>query len=210
MRKSIRTAVTAAAIAILNSACLEQGVLNGAVGPIGGSATYASTLDEEDTETCLSNDYNANPRTKGDDPGQFHVCGDDNDSYAMHIDGELKTRLGSSYVGDGLATRICVFPAQVYDYGGSTGKLAVFKADEAGFPMYSCFNIEADESTGEFETVKIRFNLTNFDSAFVIDSKYFNSMRSCLLAGRDEICPDYAFGQFRTLESSDLTRSESN
>jgi len=207
MKTHHRTSVLAFGFALLTSACMEVGTLHGVVGEARSGGTYASTLNDEDLDTCMSGEFNALPRSRGDYPGDFHVCGDDTDAYTLHIDGELKVQLGGSYIGNEPPTRLCVFPAQVYDYGGAQGKLAVFKADEAGFPMYSCFDIDADESSGEFDSKKVRFNLTRFDSAFVIDVAHFNSMRSCLLSGRQELCPKYAFGQFRTLESSDLTEA---
>ncbi len=206
MRNHQRTQVLAFGFALFTSACMDPGALQGVVGEARSGGTYASTLNDEDLDTCMSGEFNALPRSRGDYPGDFHVCGDDTDAYTLHIDGELKVQLGGAYIGNDIPTRLCVFPAQVYDYGGAQGKLAVFKADKAGFPMYDCFDIEADERSGEFDSKKVRFNLTNFDSAFVIDADHFFAMRSCLLSGKEENCPKYAFGQFRTLESSDLTQ----
>jgi hypothetical protein len=204
--KNLYAVATALILGTFNTACMETGALQGVVGLQSGS-NYSVTV-QDDEATCMSGEWNATPSSSIGYPGEFHVCGDDTDAYSLHIDGELKTKSGGSYIGYEVASRICVFPSQVYDYGGASGKVAVFKADEAGFPMYSCFEIDADESTGEFDAFSVRFNLTTFDSAFVIDSRYFNQMRSCLLSGNDSSCPDYAFGQFRTLDASDLTQDQ--
>ena len=190
---------------LLGSACLPQGQLYGVVGTT-SSGTYGSTLDQ-DSESCMAGDYNVSPESLYSYPGDFHACADDTDAYTVLIDGDFKIKTGSTYDGELVPEEICVFPSQVYDYGNAQGKVAVWKPDNSGYPMYDCQKVSANEHTGSFSKFKMRFDLTNFDSVFIVDADHAMAMRTCLLSGNDSSCPDYAFGQFRTLESSNLDTS---
>ena len=187
------------------SACGQQGQLYGVVGQ--NINTSAISVDEDES-TCMGGDYNVLPEYIYTYPGDFHACTDDSDSYTVVIDGSLKLKTGSHYSGSVVPEEICVFPSQVYNYGNGQGKVAVWKPDTSGFPMYKCVPIGASESSGRFSEVEARFDLTNFDSVFIVDVEDVMSMRTCLLTGNDSSCPDYAFGQFRTLDSSGIVSSQ--
>jgi hypothetical protein len=206
MRNLLRS-LAPVSIAFFSSACLPQGQLYGVVGST-GSGTYASSLNE-DSDTCMAGDFNVSPESIYSYPGDFHACTDDTDAYSVLIDGEFKIKTGSAYDGELVPEEICVFPSQVYDYGNAQGKVAVWKPDNSGYPMYDCQKVSANDHTGSFSEFKLRFDLTNFDSVFIVDADHVMAMRACLLSGNDGSCPAYAFGQFRTLESSNL-ESESN
>ena len=195
------------ALAMLSlSACGQQGQLYGVVGQ--EINTSAISVDE-DKSTCRGGEYNVLPEYIYTYPGDFHACADDSDAYTVVIDGSLKLKTGSHYSGSVVPEEICVFPSQVYDYGNGQGKVAVWKPDNSGFPMYKCVSIGASQSSGRFSEVEARFDLTNFDSVFIVDAEDVMSMRTCLLTGNDGSCPDYAFGQFRTLDSSGIVSPES-